>query len=150
MKKKLMNTLRIHSIRRGSTVRMGMPFQKAKRRARANESQWSYPNAGEKGTPPDNEDDPPRERGNKQWGRGTMQNDRPPVFGVAGRESSQVRLQVSQDATGETIQDFFEDNIHSQSTVNSNENLAYKFLENTAYEHCTVKNSEHEFARDED
>jgi transposase-like protein len=110
----------------------------------------SYPNAGEKGTPHDDEDDPPRDRGNKQRGRGTMQHDRPPVLGVAGRESSQVRIQVRQEATGEIIQDFCEDNISSQATVNSDENQAYKFLENTAHEHHTVKHSEHEFARDED
>ena len=38
--------------------------------------------------------DPPRCRANKRRGRGTYANDRPPVLGVIGRESGQVRLRV--------------------------------------------------------
>ena len=39
-----------------------------------------FQNAGEKGTLHLDPDDPPRRRGNKKVGLGTMENDRPPIF----------------------------------------------------------------------
>ena len=56
-----------------------------------------FQNAGEKGDKHDDPDDPPRRRANKCRGKGTMENDRPPVAGVVGRESGQIRLTVSND-----------------------------------------------------
>ena len=41
--------------------------------------------------------DPPRCPANKQRGRGTFANDRPPVLGVIGPESGTIRLRVVQD-----------------------------------------------------
>jgi hypothetical protein len=51
------------------------------------EADEAYQNAGKKGVPHTNPDDPPRQRGNKARGHGNWDNDRPPVCGVAGRES---------------------------------------------------------------
>jgi len=47
--------------------------------------------------------DPPRRRANKQRGRGTYANDRPPVVGTVGRNTGQVRLRVVKDTTGTTL-----------------------------------------------
>ena len=44
-------------------------------------------NAGEKGVPHLDPDDPPRHRANKRRGHGTKANDRPPVVGVVGRQT---------------------------------------------------------------
>ena len=50
---------------------------------------------GKKGVPHPDPEDPPRRRANKVRGHGTWDNDRPPVCGVVGRESGQVRLTVA-------------------------------------------------------
>jgi transposase-like protein len=67
------------------------------------EADEAYQNAGEKGVPHDDPDDPPRRRANKVRGHGTWENDRPPVCGVVGRESGQVRLTVAKHSDGETL-----------------------------------------------
>jgi hypothetical protein len=54
------------------------------------------PNAGEKGVSHRNPEDPPRRRANKARGHGTMDKDRPPVIGVVGRRSGEVRLEVAE------------------------------------------------------
>ena len=51
-----------------------------------------YQNAGEKGLLHPNPEDPPRRRANKARGHGTWETDRPPVLGIVGRESGQIRL----------------------------------------------------------
>lgn len=50
-------------------------------------------------------DDPPRRRGNKLPGHGTWDNDRPPVAGLVGRASGQVRLDVIEHADRRTLED---------------------------------------------
>jgi transposase len=58
---------------------------------------------GKKGIPHPDPADPPRRRANKARGHGTWDNDRPPVCGVAGRESGQVRLTVAAHTDGATL-----------------------------------------------
>jgi len=53
-----------------------------------------YINAGEKGRCHDDPADPPWRRANKRRGHGTWDTDRPPVAGVIGRCSGQIRLRV--------------------------------------------------------
>ncbi|MCI0714681.1 MAG: transposase [Chloroflexi bacterium] len=47
--------------------------------------------------------DPPRCRANKRRGRGTFANDRPPVLGIIGHHSGQVRLRVVEDTKQTTM-----------------------------------------------
>ena len=47
--------------------------------------------------------DPPRRRANKRRGRGTYENDRPPILGVIGRGSGQVRLRVVMNTKANTL-----------------------------------------------
>ena len=49
--------------------------------------------------------DPPRRRANKRRGRGTYKNDRPPVLGVIGRQSGEVRLRVVVDTKASTLEE---------------------------------------------
>jgi hypothetical protein len=58
------------------------------------EADEMYQNAGEKGVPHRDPEDPPRRRGNKARGHGTWDTDRPPVLGIVGRDTGQVRLQL--------------------------------------------------------
>ena len=51
-------------------------------------------NAGKKGVPHPDPLDPPRRRANTRRGHGTFANDRPPVTGVVGRDSGELRLEV--------------------------------------------------------
>jgi hypothetical protein len=53
-----------------------------------------YQNAGEKGIPHRDPNDPPRRRANSRRGRGSWDNDRPAVVGVAGREHQTLHLRV--------------------------------------------------------
>ena len=48
-------------------------------------------------------EDPPRRRANARPGHGTWANDRPPVCGVVGRESVEIRLSVTERSDGETL-----------------------------------------------
>ena len=63
-----------------------------------------FQNAGEKGTPHPDPEDPPRGRANKRVGLGTMKNDRPPIQGIVGRTSGKIRLEVCENTQQKTIQ----------------------------------------------
>jgi hypothetical protein len=63
-----------------------------------------YQNAGEKGRPHRDPDDPPRRRANRFNGHGTFDNDRPPILGVIGRESGQVFLRQTYRSTAKAIE----------------------------------------------
>ena len=53
-----------------------------------------YQNADEKGIEHPDPDGPPRRRANSRRGHGNFASDRPPVAGMVGRESGEVRLEV--------------------------------------------------------
>jgi hypothetical protein len=61
---------------------------------RSGETDEMFQNTGKKGEWHGDPQDPPRWRANKQRGRCTYDNDRPPVCAVIGRESRQVRIRV--------------------------------------------------------
>ena len=109
-----------------------------------------FQNAGEKGTKHRDPDDPPRRRANKRKGKGTMANDRPPVVGVVGRESGQIRLDVCDDTTQDTIQPEIEKKTISTTTFYTDESNAYNRVANTGRGHGTVCHSKREWARDDD
>jgi hypothetical protein len=56
-------------------------------------------NAGKKGLLRADPDDPPRRRANSRRGHGTFETDRPPIAGVVGRDSGEVRLDVIETAS---------------------------------------------------
>jgi transposase-like protein len=114
------------------------------------EADEMFQNAGEKGTPHNDPDDPPRRRANKRPGKGTMENDRPPVLGVVGRESGQIRLEVCDDTKRTTIQPQVEDKTKPTATLYTDEEKAYNQISSTGRGHGTVCHSAGEYARDDD
>jgi len=109
-----------------------------------------FQNAGEKGTPHRDPADPPRPRANKRRGRGTMANDRPPIQGVVGRDSGQIRLTVCDDTRQDTIQPEVEAKTEEGATFYSDESSAYNRVASSGRPHGTVCHSRPEYARDDD
>ena len=111
-----------------------------------------YQNAGEQGRPHRDPLDPPRQRANKTRGHGTWDTDRPPVAGVVGRESGQIRLQVCHHSDRATLQSFVEAHTQPDATVNTDEWQAYTWLPTTGRAHATVCHTpgQREWARDDD
>jgi len=114
------------------------------------EADEMFQNAGEKGTKHGDPDDPPRRRANKRPGKGTMANDRPPVLGVVGRESGQIRLDVCDDTQQDTIQPEVEQKTEPTTTLYTDESNAYNRVARTGRGHGTVCHSQKEWARDDD
>ena len=84
-----------------------------------------YQNAGEKGIPHLALEDPPRKRANKVRGHGTWETDRPPVFGVVGRETGQIWLDVRRTNDGETCLDVVETASEDQAHLYTDEWQGY-------------------------
>jgi len=116
------------------------------------EADEMYQNAGEKGVPHGDPEDLPRRRANKVRGHGTMDNDRPPVLGVVGRESGQVRLDVVEHADQETLETFVVDQTQPGTLVNTDEWSGYNHLPARGRGRAAVCHTpgEREWARDDD
>lgn len=114
------------------------------------EADEMYQNAGEKGTLHNDPDDPPRGRANKQVGRGTMDNDRPPILGVVGRDAGKIRLTVCDDTRQDTMEPQVERDTLPTTTLNTDECSAYNQIPLTGRGHATVCHSQDEWARDDD
>src|SRR5512143_1812732 len=87
---------------------------------------WSRPTRctrtrGKKGIPHRDPDDPPRRRANRRRGHGTFATDRPPIAGVVGRESGEVRLEVIESASGSELEAIMDDTCLEGTTVNTDE-----------------------------
>ena len=115
-----------------------------------NEGDEMFQNAGEKGDPHTDPDDPPRRRANKKRGTGTYENDRPPVQGVVGRESGEIRLTVCDNTRQTTIQPEIEVKTNEGTTLHTDESHAYNKVEQSWRMHGTVCHSRREYARDDD
>ena len=111
-----------------------------------------YQNAGEKGRKHADDADPPRRRANHARGHGTWDTDRPPIAGVVGRSSGQIRLQVCAHSDRATLQPFVERRTRDDATVNTDEWSAYSHLSETGRYHQTVCHTpgHREWARDDD
>lgn len=114
------------------------------------EADEAFQNAGGKGRPHRDPDDPPRRRANKRKGKGTMANDRPPIQGVVGRDSGQIRLTVCEDTRQETVQPEVEAKTEQYAMLCTDESSAYWRVAESGREHGTVCHSRWEYARDDD
>ena len=84
---------------------------------------------GKKGKPHRNLDDPPRQRANKARGRGTYENDRPPVLGMVGRETGWACFRVCVDTKEETIRWAVAGETAEEACIFTDENRSYLWLE---------------------
>jgi transposase-like protein len=116
------------------------------------EADEMYQNAGEKGVPHLDPEDPPRQRANKVRGHGTMDNDRPPVLGVVGRETDQIRLDVVEHSDQDTLDKFVVDMTKPGAMVNTDEWVGYDRLPELGRGRATVCHApgRREWARDDD
>ncbi|WP_423824663.1 transposase [Salinibacter ruber] len=85
---------------------------------------------GKKSDPHRNPDDPPRQRANKARGRGTYENDRPPVLGMVGRATGWARFRVCLDTKEETIRAKVAGETAEEACIFTDENRSYLWLEN--------------------
>lgn len=102
---------------------------------------------GKKGERHCDPQDPPRRRANKRRGRGTYENDRPPIVGTVGRESGRARLRVLCHADGERLCPHVHGCTADRATVYTDEWEGYNQVER---DRQTVCHSEGEWARDDD
>ncbi len=116
------------------------------------EADEMYQNAGEKGVKHEDPEDPPRRRANKVKGHGTWDNDRPPVVGVVGRASGEIRLAACHHSDRETLQPFVEERTRHTATVYTDEWQAYNHLPDNGRAHASVCHTpgQREWARDDD
>ena len=91
--------------------------------------------------------DPPRCRANKQRGRGTFANDRPPVLGTIGRQTGQVRLRVVPDTKQVTLRQHVEPFTGAGTHVYTDEYDSYNPVDRPR---STVAHGHKEWARDDD
>ena len=93
----------------------------------------------------------PRKRGLKLRGRGTMDEDKPPIIGACDRKGN-LRLKVSEHADSNSICAFFlciMASISDLFKVFTDDFTAYRFLDKTWIPHETVNHSKKEYARGE-
>ena len=91
--------------------------------------------------------DPPRRRANKRRGRGSYANDRPPVLGVIGRQSGQVRLRVAMDTKAATLEAHVHQFTWPDCHIYTDEYASYNGIARTR---STVSHGIKEWARDDD
>ena len=92
------------------------------------EADEMYQNAGKKGEPHRNPDDLPRKRANKNRGRGTYENDRPPVVGMVGR-AGWACFRVCLDTKEETVRGAVAAETAEGACIFTDENRSYLWLE---------------------
>jgi len=82
-------------------------------------------------------------------GRGTLSNEKPPVFGLMQR-GGEVVIHMLENVQQTTIQPIIEHVVAKGSTVYTDEYNIYDRLQQWGYDHHTVNHSQAEFARDDD
>jgi transposase-like protein len=107
-------------------------------------------NAGEKGLAHPDPDDPPRRRANERRGHGNFANDRPPVAGMAGRDSGRLRAPVVKRTDRATPEAFVSGSARPGAMIYSDELSSYAHLKELGLGHATACHVAHEWARDDD
>jgi transposase len=105
---------------------------------------------GKNGAPHLDPDDPPRRRADTIPGHGTWENDRPPVGGVVGRESGELRLTVAEHSDGPALQRVVRKASWPMVTVNTDEWPGSNGLPAIGRSRSTVCRAAREWARDDD
>src|SRR5213594_2660690 len=82
-------------------------------------------------------------------GRGTLEKERPPVFGMMQR-GGQVVINLLANVKQKTIEPFITDTIVAGTLVYTDEYSIYARLQSWGYGHKSVNHGRGEFARDED
>jgi transposase-like protein len=109
-----------------------------------------YVIAGHKGKPSAIKGRKPRRNRLKgARGRGTLEKEKPPIFGMIQRNGD-VHIEMLPNVKQETIQPIIEATVEKGTLVYTDEYSIYSRLENWGYQHKTVNHSQHEYARDED
>ncbi|CAK0746901.1 transposase [Gammaproteobacteria bacterium] len=106
--------------------------------------------AGHKGQPDRIEGRAPRRRRLKGApGRGTLEKDKPPIFGMLER-GGEVRIIMLENVQQKTIRPLIEETIEPGTLIYTDEYVIYNALEEWGYEHASVCHGRGEYARDED
>ncbi|MCC7448883.1 MAG: transposase [Anaerolineae bacterium] len=103
---------------------------------------------GKKGPPHPHPLDPPRWRANKKRGRGTYDNDRPPIISVICRESGAVRSWVREHADKASPRRIIRASIPRRSTLLFTDEATHYTGRHP--HHAAVCHSQREWARDDD
>jgi len=90
-----------------------------------------------------------RRRLKGKGGRGTMEKERPPVFGMMER-GGQVVINLLANVKQKTIEPLIKDTIDPGTLVYTDEYNIYARLQSWGYGHKSVNHGRGEFARDED
>jgi transposase-like protein len=90
-----------------------------------------------------------RRRLKGKGGRGTLEKERPPVFGMIQR-GGQVVITMLANVKQKTIEPFIKDTIVPGTLVYTDEYSIYARLQFWGYSHKSVNHGRGEFARDED
>src|SRR5262249_26090553 len=115
------------------------------------EADEAYQNAGEKGGPHTDPDDPPRRRANKKVGHGTWDNDRGPIAGPGGRGSGRLDLKVvRRPSRAELVDGFVVPAAQEGAAVYTDDWCVYTALPRHGLRHAAVNHSRYEWARDDD
>ena len=116
------------------------------------ESDEVYVNAGEKGWKQSDPARPPRRRANQRKGHGTWANDRPPIHGVVGRASGQIRVRVLHHSSAAELRSLIAATTPVGSTLNTDEWRGYGWVAASGRVHQTVNHTpgQREWARDDD
>ncbi|MFZ1643458.1 MAG: IS1595 family transposase [Candidatus Contendobacter sp.] len=82
-------------------------------------------------------------------GRGTLEKEKPPIFGMIER-GGEVRIVMLENVQQKTIRPLIEATIEPGTVVNTDEYVIYAALPQWGYVHQSVCHSRGEYARDED
>jgi transposase-like protein len=82
-------------------------------------------------------------------GRGTLANEKPPIFGMIQR-SGEVVIRMLENVQQKTIKPLILQMVTAGTQVYTDEYNIYNRLEEWGFQHKTVNHSAHEYARDED